>query len=252
MISSALFTRPLPGNLVQLALTSKNGKGAPAGNRRGTISSCRADPVAAAGQNSCPPAGRYLAVCGQSLATVVTGRPLRAGEFAAAAGLSTEKAKVEGLRSKLRLLAERGWLAPAPGGLFTLNDHAGKTGKHVERLASWRKLKVILQLLQVHPHLVAIRASNCDRLQFQLHGYPWPRRKPADIDVLASSWPPECGVGAEPMSDVLTRPVLKRLLGDRHIPRHDLEGSGTRVRARARKTLQRTSGRLRWRGLTAQ
>ena len=57
------------------------------------------------------------------------GRPLRAGEFAAAAGLSTEKAKVEGLRSKLRLLAARGWLAPAPGGLFTLNDHAGKTGK---------------------------------------------------------------------------------------------------------------------------
>ena len=57
------------------------------------------------------------------------GRPLRAGEFAAAAGLSTEKAKVEGLRSKLRLLAERGWLAPVPGGLYTLNDHAGKTGK---------------------------------------------------------------------------------------------------------------------------
>jgi hypothetical protein len=57
------------------------------------------------------------------------GRPLRAGEFAAAAGLSTEKAKVEGLRSKLRLLAERGWLAPVPGGLFTLNDHAGETGK---------------------------------------------------------------------------------------------------------------------------
>lgn len=57
------------------------------------------------------------------------GRPLRAGEFAAAAGLSTEKAKVESLRSKLRLLAERGWLAPAPGGLYTLNDHAGKTGK---------------------------------------------------------------------------------------------------------------------------
>jgi hypothetical protein len=57
------------------------------------------------------------------------GRPLRAGEFAAAAGLPTAKAKVEGLRSKLRLLAERGWLAPAPGGLFTLNDHAGKTGK---------------------------------------------------------------------------------------------------------------------------
>jgi hypothetical protein len=57
------------------------------------------------------------------------GRPLRAGEFAAAAGLSTEKAKVEGVRSKLRLLAARGWLAPADGGLFTLPDHAGKTLK---------------------------------------------------------------------------------------------------------------------------
>jgi hypothetical protein len=59
---------------------------------------------------------------------VGAGRPLRAGEFAAAAGLPTAKVKVEGLRSKLRLLAERGWLAPAPGGLFTLNDHQGKTG----------------------------------------------------------------------------------------------------------------------------
>jgi hypothetical protein len=55
------------------------------------------------------------------------GRPLRAGEFAAAAGLGTGKAKVEGLRSKLRLLAARGWLAGAPGGLFTLPDHAVKT-----------------------------------------------------------------------------------------------------------------------------
>jgi hypothetical protein len=43
--------------------------------------------------------------------------------------LPTAKAKVEGLRSKLRLLAERGWLAPAGGGLFTLPDHAGKTLK---------------------------------------------------------------------------------------------------------------------------
>jgi hypothetical protein len=54
------------------------------------------------------------------------GRPLRAGEFAAAAGLGTGKAKVEGVRSKLKLLAARGWLAGAPGGLFTLPDHAGK------------------------------------------------------------------------------------------------------------------------------
>ena len=57
------------------------------------------------------------------------GRPLRAAEFAAAAGLGTGKAKVEGVRSKLRLLAARGWLAEAPGGLFTLPDHSGKTLK---------------------------------------------------------------------------------------------------------------------------
>ena len=56
------------------------------------------------------------------------GRPLRAGEFAAAAGLGAGKAKVEGLRSKLKLLASRGWLAGVPGGLFTLPDHAVKTG----------------------------------------------------------------------------------------------------------------------------
>jgi hypothetical protein len=57
------------------------------------------------------------------------GRPLRAGEFAAAAGLATGKAKVEGVRSKLRLLAARGWLAGVPGGLFTLPDHAAKRMK---------------------------------------------------------------------------------------------------------------------------
>lgn len=57
------------------------------------------------------------------------GRPLRAAEFAVATGQSTEKAKVEGLRSKLKLLAARGWLAAAPGGLFTLDDHAGNAGK---------------------------------------------------------------------------------------------------------------------------
>ena len=57
------------------------------------------------------------------------GRPLRAVQFAAAAGLDTTKAKVEGLRSRLKLLAARGWLAEAPGGLFTLPDHSGKTLK---------------------------------------------------------------------------------------------------------------------------
>ena len=57
------------------------------------------------------------------------GRPLRAGEFAAATGQGTAKAKVEGVRSKLKLLAARGWLAGVPGGLFTLEDHAGETPK---------------------------------------------------------------------------------------------------------------------------
>jgi hypothetical protein len=52
------------------------------------------------------------------------GWPLRAAEFAVAAGLATAKAKVEGLRSKLKLLAARGWLAGVRGGLFTLPDHA--------------------------------------------------------------------------------------------------------------------------------
>jgi hypothetical protein len=57
------------------------------------------------------------------------GRPLRAAEFAVATGQGTEKAKVEGLRSKLKLLAARGWLAGVPGGLLTLEDHAGETPK---------------------------------------------------------------------------------------------------------------------------
>jgi hypothetical protein len=57
------------------------------------------------------------------------GRPLRAAEFAVAAGLGTDRAKVEALRSKLKRLAGRGWLAEEPGGLFTLHDHEGKTAK---------------------------------------------------------------------------------------------------------------------------
>jgi hypothetical protein len=57
------------------------------------------------------------------------GRPLRAGEFAVAAGLPSDKAKVEGLRSKLRLLAGRGWLAVADGGLFALPGHGGNPVK---------------------------------------------------------------------------------------------------------------------------
>ena len=48
------------------------------------------------------------------------GRPLRAGRIAAAAGLSTGKSKVEGLRSKLKRLVERGWLAEDGPGLFVV------------------------------------------------------------------------------------------------------------------------------------
>jgi len=48
------------------------------------------------------------------------GRPLRAGGIAAAAGLSTDRSRIEGLRSKLKRLAERGWLAEDGPGLFTL------------------------------------------------------------------------------------------------------------------------------------
>jgi hypothetical protein len=54
------------------------------------------------------------------------GRPLRAGQIAGAAGLSTGKAKVEGLRSKLKRLVERGWLAEEAGpGLFALPARNG-------------------------------------------------------------------------------------------------------------------------------
>ena len=57
------------------------------------------------------------------------GRPLRAGQIAAAAGLSTDKAKVEGLRSKLKRLVERGWLAEEAGpGLFGLPARNGSAG----------------------------------------------------------------------------------------------------------------------------
>jgi hypothetical protein len=54
------------------------------------------------------------------------GRPLRAAQIAAAAGLSTDRGKVETLRAKLKRLVERGWLAEEPGpGLFGLASHAG-------------------------------------------------------------------------------------------------------------------------------
>jgi hypothetical protein len=54
------------------------------------------------------------------------GRPLRAAQIATAAGLSTDKVKVVGLRSKLKRLVERGWLAEEAGpGLFGLPARNG-------------------------------------------------------------------------------------------------------------------------------
>jgi hypothetical protein len=54
------------------------------------------------------------------------GRPLRAAQFAAAAGLSTDRGKVETLRARLKRLAERGWLAESAGpGLFGLPARNG-------------------------------------------------------------------------------------------------------------------------------
>jgi hypothetical protein len=52
------------------------------------------------------------------------GWPLRAGQVAAAAGLSTDRGQVETLRAKLKRLAERGWLA-GEAGLFALPARSG-------------------------------------------------------------------------------------------------------------------------------
>lgn len=59
------------------------------------------------------------------------GRPLKAAQFAAATGLPATRAKVEALRSRLKRLASRGWLAEEPGGLFSLPARtvAGETRK---------------------------------------------------------------------------------------------------------------------------
>jgi hypothetical protein len=54
------------------------------------------------------------------------GRPLRAGQIAAAAGLPADRGKVESLRSKLKRLAERGWLAE-DAGLFALPARNGSS-----------------------------------------------------------------------------------------------------------------------------
>jgi hypothetical protein len=58
------------------------------------------------------------------------GRPLRAGDIAAATGLSTDRSRIEGLRSKLKRLAGRGWLAEDGPGLFTLPRRSAQDASH--------------------------------------------------------------------------------------------------------------------------
>jgi hypothetical protein len=54
------------------------------------------------------------------------GQPLRAAQLAAAAGLSTDRGKVETLRAKLKRLVDRGWLDEEAGpGLFGLPARNG-------------------------------------------------------------------------------------------------------------------------------
>ncbi|RSO03340.1 hypothetical protein DMH18_37635 [Streptomyces sp. WAC 06783] len=52
--------------------------------------------------------------------------PLRAVQVAEAAGLSVDRSKVEGLRSKLKRLVERGWLIEDGPGRFTLPPRRGE------------------------------------------------------------------------------------------------------------------------------
>lgn len=54
---------------------------------------------------------------------------LRAGQIAAELGIATtERAKVEGLRSKLKRLVARGWADQQPSGKFVIADQAGVVG----------------------------------------------------------------------------------------------------------------------------
>jgi hypothetical protein len=70
---------------------------------------------------------------------VDAGHPLRAAQVAAAAGLSTDKSKVEGLRAKLKRLVDRGWLTEDGPGRFTtagLKDSAESSRQQREQVSS--------------------------------------------------------------------------------------------------------------------
>lgn len=63
-------------------------------------------------------------------------RPMRAHHLCAALGLSTDKSKVEGFRSKLKRLVERGWLMEEEPGLFTPREALAAVGDAPERAGS--------------------------------------------------------------------------------------------------------------------
>ncbi|WP_425824734.1 hypothetical protein [Streptomyces fractus] len=67
--------------------------------------------------------------------------PLRAHQLCSVLGLSTDKSKVEGFRSKLKRLTERGWIAEVSPGLFASRNAAAAgraPGHHSDPAASRR------------------------------------------------------------------------------------------------------------------
>ena len=120
---------------VDEVLSEAGPEASPAVMADGTVPS-RSGHLPAAGVLAVPPwrAGVEASVLPQAYRDLLevaedAGRPLRAGQIAAAAGLSTDKAKVEGLRAKLKRLVERGWLAEEAGpGLFGLPARNGSAG----------------------------------------------------------------------------------------------------------------------------
>ena len=120
---------------VDEVLSEAGPEASPAVMADGTVPS-RSGHLLAAGVLAVPPwrAGVEASVLPQAYRDLLevaedAGRPLRAGQIAAAAGLSTDKSKVEGLRAKLKRLVERGWLAEEAGpGLFGLPACNGSAG----------------------------------------------------------------------------------------------------------------------------
>jgi hypothetical protein len=126
-VTRLVITREEVARVLEEPAAAEPAAGKPAGEPR---------PASPIGAVAVPPwqEGAEASVLPQSYQDLLevaedAGRPLRAAEFAVATGLATDKAKVEGLRSKLKLLAARGWLAGVPGGLFALPDHAGEMPK---------------------------------------------------------------------------------------------------------------------------